>query len=473
MKKLFKNLHEQSSIYDLNNEDNNYDKVVAPLPTFNELILTIRRDFEKESIERYWPSVFKWYKNDPRFKEKIQIMFSGINYTNIGDTVSKNKLRELYKNDAGKLSFSVSRIEKYASCPFAYFIQYGLKAKNRKLYEFAPPDLGLLVHDILDSFTKRIKQDGVLWSELDDNKCKRYVDSLVEKRLEENSNSILLSSNRYRHFAKRITNVISKSVSVLSKQISNGQFEVFKTEYPFTGKSLELSDNEKVYFEGRIDRIDTLDLDGNVYIRIIDYKTGNKKFDLNELYYGIQIQLLVYLDILLKNSQYILNTQAKPGAVLYFKVDDPIIKTNSTMSKEEAEHKILEKLKLKGLLLKDIKVVRAMDNNIGTSSLVIPASIKKDDSFSATSSVITEKDFDVLRDYVNKKMKELCEEMLSGKIDINPIKNCNIAYCSYCEYSAICQFDTDISGNKYNSIKTRPKKEVWQDIKNKVENEKK
>ena len=106
-------------------------------------------------------------------------------------------------------------------------------------------------------------------------------------------------------------------------------------------------------------------------MRIIDYKTGAKKFDLNELYYGLQMQLLVYLDAIIKNSKYILEKQVIPGAVLYFKVDDPIIKSKKEMTAEEVETEVLEELKLKGLVLKDAKVVKAMDRDIEGYSLDI------------------------------------------------------------------------------------------------------
>lgn len=474
IKKIFPDLNEESFINDLSINEDKLNRIVSPIPTFNDLILTVRRDFEKEEIEEYWPEVYKWFANNEEYKEKMDNIFKGLEYSNIGDKVSKNKLKELYKNDNGKLMFSVSRLEKYAGCPFSYFIMYGLKAKNRKVYEFAPPDLGSFVHEVLDTFTNRVKKDGILWSDLDNDKCKEIVTNIIDKRLEEESNSILNSSKRYKYLAKRFKRVIAKSVSVISEQIGKGEFEVFKTEFKFgdynTGEAvtLDLDNNERVYLQGRIDRIDTLDLDGNTYIRVIDYKTGAKKFDLNEVYYGLQIQLLVYLDALIRNSKYILEKQAKPGAILYFKVDDPIIKSKKELTTEEIEVEVLEALKLKGLVLKDARVVRAMDKDIDGYSLVIPAAFKKDGDFKSNSDVVTEEEFDLLREYVNKKMKELCEEMLSGDIKLQPSKDSNKTYCEYCDFESICQFDTDIKDNKYKIIIKRNKEEVLNNIKNEV-----
>ena len=474
IKKILPNLVEESALYDLSGRMDNLDKVVSPIPTFNELILAMRKSCDEEEVEDYWREVYKWFKEDEEYEYKVKNIFKGLDYSNLKNMVNRSNLRKLYANDDGKLMFSVSRLEKYAECPFSYFVQYGLKAKNRKIYEFTPPDLGSFVHDILDLFTNKVKKEGILWSELNNEKCKSMVSELIDMRLNEQTNSILNSSKRFKYLSQRFKRVISKSVTVMAEQIGKGQFEVFKTEFNFgdykSGEAvmLNLADDEKVYLQGRIDRIDTLELDGQTYVRIIDYKTGAKKFDLNELYYGLQMQLLVYLDAIIKNSKYILEKQVVPGAVLYFKVDDPIIKSKKEMTIEEIETEVLDELKLKGLVLKDAKVVKAMDRDIEGYSLVIPAAFKKDGEFKSTSDVVTEEEFTLLREYVNKKMISLCEDMLCGDVKIEPTKQANRSYCEYCDFSSICQFDTSIKDNKYKVINKKSKTEIWDNIRREI-----
>lgn len=478
IKKILPKLVEESDLYDISSYKDKLNKVISPIPTFNELILAMRKNCDEENVEEYWREVYKWYKDSPEYENKVKNIFKGLDYSNLKNHVNKNNLRELYANEDGKLMFSVSRLEKYAECPFSYFVQYGLKAKNRKIYEFTPPDLGSFVHDILDLFTNRIKKEGILWSELNNERCKDIVSNLIDIRLSEQTNSILNSSKRFKYLSQRFKRVISKSVTVMAEQIGKGEFEVFKTEFDFgnykTGEAvmLNLQDDEKVYLQGRIDRIDTLDLDGQTYIRIIDYKTGAKKFDLNELYYGLQMQLLVYLDAIIKNSKYILEKQVIPGAVLYFKVDDPIIKSKKEMTTEEVETEVLEELKLKGLVLKDAKVVKAMDRDIEGYSLVIPAAFKKDGDFKSTSDVVTEEEFTLLREYVNRKMISLCEDMLCGDIKIEPTKQANRSYCEYCDFSSICQFDTSIKDNKYKIVGKKSRTEIWDNIRSDVKGSK-
>ena len=474
LKRIFPKLIEESDLFNLKEKSDKYSKVTAPIPTFNELILALRRNYENEDVEDYWKDVYCWYKDKEEFYNKSGNILEGLKYSNDGEVVAREKLKKLYRIKDGRLLFSVSRLENYAECPFSYFIKYGLKARDRKVYEFSAPDLGSFMHEILDEFTNKVKRERISWSELNSERCRNIVSDLIEKKLIEDSNSILNSSKKYKYFTNRFKRVIAKSVSVLAEQMRKGQFEIFSNEFQFGNLrdgapiKLELPSGEEVYLTGRIDRIDSLDLHGNTYIRVIDYKSGSKKFDLNELYYGLQIQLLVYLDAILKNSEYILHTQAMPGAILYFKIDDPIIKSKSELQDEEIRKQVLDKLKMNGLLLKDAELVKAMDNDMETYSLVIPATFKKDGDFSSNSSVITEEQFNILREYVNFKMIELCEDMLSGKIRIEPCKNQRTSYCDYCDYSAICQFDTSIKDNKYKLVLKKDDKEIWNDMIEKV-----
>lgn len=477
LKKILPRLQEESEIVNKNLSNDKYYNITAPIPTLNELIEALRKEYENEEIDPHWISTFKWFEESEEFKDRTKIIFNGLNYTNLVEKIPREKIKRLYSNENGRLMFSVSRIEKYAQCPFSYYVQYGLKAKDRKVYEFSAPDLGSFMHDILDKFTNKIRKENISWSELTKERCSEIVNELVNNKLKNETNSILNSNKKYQYFSERFKKTITKSVTVISEQMRKGEFDIFKSEFDFgdfedsNPIKLELPSKETVYLKGRVDRIDKVELNGETYIRIVDYKSGSKSFDLNELYYGLQIQLLVYLDAILKNSEQILKTQCMPGGILYFKIDNPIIKSKKALNEEEIQVEVLKKLKMDGLLLKNVELVKAMDKDMETYSLIIPAAFKKDGDFTSSSSVVTKEQFELLRSYVNDKMIEICEEMLSGQVKIEPCKSSKVTYCDYCNYSAICQFDTSIRDNKYKVILKKKKDDLWNAMSNKVNEE--
>lgn len=159
LKKILPNVIEESEIYNLRDKKDKFSKITAPIPTFNELISALRMEFEKEAVDEYWAEAFKWFENDEVFRNKANTMFKGLTYTNLVEKVPRDKIRRLYQLENKKLVFNISRIEKYAQCPFSYYVQYGLKARDRKVYEFSAPDLGSFMHDILDDFTNKIRTE--------------------------------------------------------------------------------------------------------------------------------------------------------------------------------------------------------------------------------------------------------------------------------------------------------------------------
>ena len=458
LKKILPNVKEESEGFKLVNDK--YDKISAKLPTLNELMIAIRKNYDGAEIEDYWKYVYHWYLREPKWKERIEYVKKGLEYTNLEN----------------KISLSVSRLERYAQCPFAYYIQYGLKAKDRKIYEFTAPDLGSFMHEILDEFTNEIKEKDLKWSDLSKENCRNIINALVDNQVKNNKSSILNSSKRYSYFTDRFKRILTKSVMVISEQMKRSDFEIYKNELAFgfskdvNSIKLDLPSGESFYLNGRIDRVDKLNLDGETYLRIIDYKTGSKKFDLNKFYNGLQMQLLVYLDALINNSENIVENQAMPGAILYFRIDDPILKSKGDLTEEEIKSEVLKELKLEGLLLDDVKVVKAMDNTLepGTHSLIIPANMKKAGDLGKNKALITMEQFELLRKYVNEKMVEICQNMIEGKIDIEPCKENKNIVCDYCNYSHICQFDSSLEDNRYKVIPKKKEEEIWKSINEKV-----
>lgn len=463
LKKILPNLREESDVIYKNSEEENLSLISEPIPTFEELVAIIRKDIEGIEARPLWWDVYRWYMKDEKWKERCERAFDGLHYTNQVEYVNSRKIRKLYGKS---LQFSVSRLEKYVECPFAYYIQHGLKAKERKIYDFSAPDMGSFIHGVLDEFSVVLEKESMTWRDIERDWCNEAISFVVDKIIGEKAGFILNSSPRYKYMADRLKRLISKSVWIISEHIKSGAFNPLGHEMSFgSGKDfppivIELPSGQEINLIGRIDRIDDLETEEGTYLRIIDYKSGNKEFKLSDVYYGLQIQLLVYLDAILSNKEKYLEKGVIPGAILYFKIDDPIISVDSEEAEAQIEEKIMKKLKMNGLLLNDAKIIKAMDNNIDGYSLIIPAYLKKDGTL-GKSSVATLEQFETLRAYVRKTLISLCEDMLNGKIVIRPYKKKQKTPCGFCNFSAICGFDTSIEGNKYKILKDKKDDEVW------------
>lgn len=439
--------------------------LTSPEATLKELLLALRNELEGITQNNLWWEVLSWYRSDPKWKEYSESAFKGLFYDNT-PVVSSEKINELYKKP---YKFSVSRIQSYVECPFSYYVKYGLNTAERKIHQLTYPDIGSLMHNVLDDFSRTIEQEKIDWKNLDDKWCKGAIDILVEKKAKELK--IFNSSERFKYYKERLKKILNRSIWAIATQVKAGNFKPFGHETAFnTGAAfppiqLVLPSGDTVELIGRIDRIDELEDEGeNIYVRIVDYKSGNKSFKLSDVYYGLQFQLLVYLDVILSNQEELKDKKYLPGAIFYFNIEDPLVETSKELTKEEIEDNILKKLKLKGLLLEDARVVKEMDKGINGYSLIIPARINKDGSL-GSSSTASLSQFEMLRTYVRSSILEFVREMLEGNISIRPYKKKDYTACSYCNYAAICRFDPGIKGNNYRILKDLSDEKVWELIK--------
>ena len=466
---------EESNIVQGNNKDEDLELVTSTIPTFNELITVIQESIERENISPLWEGVYHWYDSNKEWNHKLKNNLQAFSYTNQVEKLSKEKVSRIYGD---KKYFSVSKIEKYIECPFSYFVKYGLKAKERKMFNLSAPDLGSFMHNVIDKFSKSVAQSGLSWAELDKEWCEKTIENKVMEVIGESSGNIFNSSPKYKYFAERLKRVLVKTILLIVEHMRRSGFEPMgyeiefgNTEEGYPPIELELSTGEKIKLIGKIDRVDKLLVEGEEYFRVIDYKTGNKDFKLSDVYYGLQMQLLTYLDAVLCNESIISKNPMFPAGVLYFKIDDPMIKTNKRLSEEEIEKEIMKILKMKGLVLADTTIIKEMDRQIEGTSLIIPAGIKKDGDISSRSHVATKDQFEDLRIYIKSKLSKACEEMLEGEIGINPYKKKDFTPCSYCMYSSICEFDSLLEDNNYKLIRDKKDEEVWSLIKKELEEE--
>ncbi len=465
LKKIFPKLQEQSNIIIEDESDlSNLEQVSVPSPTFNALVSVIRRQAEGTTINPLWHDVYHWYTQRDEWKEKCHIALSGLQYTNHVKHIPTEKIKKLYGSPTYT---SVSRMEQYASCPFSYYIKYGLKAKERKIFTLSAPDLGTFMHNILEQFAKRMGTEAIDWETVSREWCEKVIAEIIDEWLAKMKDSIFNSSKRYQYLANRLKRTMTRAVWLIVLHIRQSSFAPLGYEMGFEEKgdyppiTLKLPSGEEIKLVGRIDRVDTMETEEGTYLRIIDYKSGNKAFKLSDVYYGLQIQLITYLDALWENDAQKLRKPILPGGILYFRIDDPIVKGSVGTEEEDIEKEIMKQLKMKGLLLADVKLIREMDRELEGDSLIIPARINKGEVLGSTSSVATDKQFKILQQHVKKLLMKLGEEMLQGNVSISPYKQKKFTSCTYCNYSAICQFDPRLKDNNYRNLQELKDDEVW------------
>lgn len=463
IRKLFLSITEASNILKPESARDEMDLVTGKTPAFKYMVSALRQKADGLDIGPVWQGVYRWFAAREDWQPQLQSARSAFWIKNIAQPVSRDKIPLLYGSPAYS---SVSRLEKYADCPFAYYVQYGLGARERKIYRLSPPDVGTFLHAVIENFSRKVADQNIDWREFDREWCKDTVSLIVDEMLDNMQGAGLSGSKRFTALTLRLKRVITRAVWIIAEHIRRGSFYPVGYEMDFgDGEKLppiaiELESGEKIYLTGRIDRLDALKAEEGTYLRIVDYKSGNKAFKLSDVFYGLQVQLITYLDAIGENSGLDITPPVLPGGVLYFKIDDPIIKGTGRLPEEEIERSIMRQLKMKGLLLADVKLIREMDNTMEGTSLIIPARINKGDVLGKSSAASPEQ-FGLLRKYVRKLLKSLCEEIMKGNTSIQPYKKKGITSCKYCGFSAVCQFDTAREENNFRLLYDREDEEVW------------
>ncbi|MCI8362486.1 MAG: helicase-exonuclease AddAB subunit AddB [Clostridia bacterium] len=460
IKRLFPNLIEESDMVDSKEE------IINKSQTFELLIEKLRNWKEGEELENAWIEVYKYFSENEEWKYKLEGAVKALNYTNTPENISKENIEKLYGNT---LNTTVSRLEQYKSCPFSYYLKYGLKLHESDNFKVQMVDTGNFMHEVIDSFFNIVRQRQISIKEISEKETEEIINEIIEEKLQITKNYIFTSTDKYKVLTRRLKRVILKSMKYILESLKDSDFEVFANELEFKkGKAYEpirlnLEDGKKVEITGKIDRVDLAKTaDGN-YIRIIDYKSSVKNIDLNEVYAGLQLQLLTYLDATCKIEEML------PAGVLYFNLIDPIIKSDKYMTDEQIELELKKKFKMNGIILADVKVVKMMDKKLETgASNVISAYIDKEGNLSKKSNAVTKEQFEDLQKYTAKIIKEISQEILSGDISLKPYYNTKTKKkpCDYCEYKSICQFDVGKNGNNYNYISKMEKDEILEKIKN-------
>ena len=394
----------------------------------------------RELTDRGWQELYAWYLRDPRLKERAERLLLAGYYSRPSDGLTREVAERLYGKD---FEDSITRIERFSACAFAHFLTYGLNLREREEYEFQAVDLGIICHSALEAFSKRLQRENIGWTELSDELRRQYIDESVEEAAADYGNLVLSSSERNAYMVVRMKRMLERTVWALAKQLSAGDFEPAAYEFRFKN--------------GKIDRIDTCEDGDKVYVKVMDYKTGSRAFDVVALYHGLQLQLMVYMDAALgEQERRHPGMEAVPAGVFYYRLSDPVV----DKGEEDTEAAVLKELKPDGLINLQDEVLEHLDRRREGESLAVPIKYNKNGSLSKTSKAVPEEEFRLMMGHALKKIETAHQEILMGATVAAPYRRGTESGCDYCGYRHVCGFDLKVPGYRYRDIGKMSKEEA-------------
>ena len=449
IKKLFENIETCDSLSDTIS----IDKVTAKEVTFEYLACVMNElKYGNGDAENYrkWNLIYTYYKqNYPQKIKKLEKLFknSKRKYENIINDI----LNELMGDS---LYTTVSRLQKYNLCKYSYFLTYLLDLKKPQTNEIQSLDIGNAVHSVFEYVGNYLKDNNKSYDMLTDDEINltvcRYLNELADMYALRCDNL----TERQKYIFEKMKNELMLCVKIIRNQIIETRFIPLGYELEFSDNSptgtinITLDDGRCVKLTGKIDRADVLNNGQNTYVRIVDYKTGNKTFSLSDIVNGTDIQLAVYLNALVKS-----NSNYMPAGAFYFSVQDPVSKQIKNVSDDDIKNDILSSMKLRGIVL-DEEFIKKENTDKKSQSRINTA---------------TKEQFEILDKYVTRLIKNSLTDMLGGNISAKPYKNKDKTPCTYCEFSSICRFE--MSDSDYNNVKNYSKAdEAWEVMYDEMDN---
>ncbi|MEG1163307.1 MAG: PD-(D/E)XK nuclease family protein [Anaerovoracaceae bacterium] len=454
IKSIFPDLELQKDI--LNQEDS-LPLIGGKTNTLRHLTEEMRKNGRKGHLDGPWLEVYQWYVDNQ--EDKIEKINEGLRFTNEQKPIPVQIVDKLYKKDGGRdLSVSPSRIEKFSKCPFSHFIAYGLKPQEQRVFQIAGREIGDVYHQCLMRVSMELTEENVevtapesKWMTISKEECRQMVGQIVSQEFATYRDGLFDLGNEEKYKADRLTEICTEVCWVLIDHVRSGNIKSSAFEVSFgRGKEIEPIEVDttrgKVYIEGKIDRLDIV---GSDKIKIIDYKSGNDKFNIEEARAGYRIQLMLYLKAAQENKR-------KPAGVFYFHIAEPSLDITGT-DKEKLEDVMADEIKktfrLNGIMVSDEDVVSDIAGEFdGFSPIVQLKNANGKITGTSKDSFVTAVEFDGLQKDVDETIGKLCNNLVSGCIDLTPKKSGDEIPCTFCGYNGICRFDSVFEGCNFDII---------------------
>ena len=400
-----------------------------------------------------------WMEEHPEDEGRQELLLMGEQFRNRPERLSPESFRELYGTE---LRMSPTSLERYAQCPFAHFMTYGLRADERKVFELSSREMGTVFHEVLMRFSREMSERN-RWSVADEELCRRVVAEFAEKVAEDFQQGQLFEGPEGEYRLSRTRGICEKTAVMVARHINQGKFRRFYFEMAFgRGRSipaLELNpgSDSPVYIEGRIDRIDIAEDPEGALLKIIDYKSGIAEVSETEIRKGYRMQLMMYMLASLEGMEKRYR-EIGPAGVFYFRIREPSVSLEpkdleDPMTAGETVGKAFQKeYRMDGILVKEARVIDALDEDFTGYSDIIKVRKLKDGTVKGNTNfaALSREDFDSLLKDSRSAAESFARSFTSGDVTVSPMKGKNDENaCKYCIYKSICGFDPDLPGFEY------------------------
>ena len=366
-----------------------------------------------------------------------------------------------------------SRLEQYASCAYAYFLNYRMKLSEEDEHGLNALDMGNFYHEALERYSRSMKEKGLLWKTVSEEERRELLNEAVEEVCRSMPKAELLTEGRQRYLMHRMKQTLSSTVEILTAQVKAGRFEPKAFEVDFreiselSALQFALSDGSMLHLTGKIDRMDTCEEGDRVYVKIIDYKSGSPKFDYTKFYYGLQLQLLLYMDAAAESSRNTEEKEVTPAAMLYYSVQDPIVERPAEELRGENDGSLLgitpermTALRGTGLIRREEEILNALEENPAPGqSPVLPLS-RTGKGVRDNECLITGEEYEALIAHLKKTVTDTGNAIHEGRIDVKPYRYETEKGCDYCPYHGVCGFDPTLPGYAFRRMRKKRKDEV-------------
>lgn len=436
--------------------------------TFGQILISLRHAMDNNlAAHPFVNSLFKAVYTGNNNRQNY--LFNSLRHKNIPKPIPMKLAEKLYGKD---LYLSVSQLETFYQDPYSHFLLYGLRLQERAVQELSPLETGIFFHETLDLIINEfitLKKD---LADISASEVLKITEKITQELIQSRRYRLAQSSNRMNFIYHQLIKTVAQSITSIVKQAQHTKFRPNRTELLFgrlgdmqgvQGLTFPLENDGKLYLRGKIDRIDTITIDNQLYAGVVDYKSSETTFNFQKIYYGLMLQMLTYLDTVLSNSEEIFGEKATNMGAFYSQIQNPFIDLRET-NKRSIDELFLREYKYKGLIINEKAVLEAADTSLKEKdSNIYPIYLKTSGDYSE-GNVLTEEEYNLLLKFNRQKIQDAGNRIILGETALKPFEDEKYTPSVSGPYRAISQFDALLPENNYQEMKKVSRKTFFKII---------